>query len=79
MPEYKKGPFSLLPNPPYEELAIHSEVFQIWPSGEIFTNYEYKIIWFFQFFNMNFLDNTLTDFITMVNVNGLVSTRERVN
>lgn len=42
MPEYKKGPFTLLPNPPYEELAIHSEVFQIWPSGEIFTNYEYK-------------------------------------
>ena len=43
MPEYKKGPFSLLPNPPYEELALHSEVYQIWPSGEIFTNYEYYL------------------------------------
>lgn len=40
MPEYKKGAFALVPNPPYEELVLCSDVFQIWPSGEIFTSYE---------------------------------------
>lgn len=40
MPEHKTGPWEALPNPSYEELAIAAEVFQIWPSGEIFTNYE---------------------------------------
>jgi hypothetical protein len=40
MPEFKNGPWEPLSNPPYEELALCQEVYQIWPTGEIFTDYE---------------------------------------
>lgn len=79
MPEYKKGPFNLLPNPPYEELALHSEVFQIWPSGEIFTNYEYEIGNLFGFLLIYVcVDNMLIDFINIMKKSGLVVILERV-
>lgn len=78
MPEFKKGPFSLLPNPPYEELALHNEVFQIWPSGEIFTSYEYIHKIGFVFYQL-LVDNMPIDYIITANENGLASILERVN